>query len=120
MKHLKLKILFTNIRRIIMSILFINVGNFFNNKVKGIEKVEITCYDAGPTEPLITCYGLPAPEISIWNKIVDFLEENIFVLLVPIVLIIITIIFAAKKIKENRKIDEEVKRRMEEKNDKQD
>lgn len=119
MKKLKYKILFTNIRRIIMSFLFINVGMFFNNKVKGIDITEITCYEAGYIEDL-TCYGAPAPEISIWDKIVDFCQENVFILLVPLVLIMITIIFARKKIKENKKIKEEAKKRMEEKNDKQD
>ena len=97
MKKLKFKILITNIRRIIMSFLFINLGVLFRNKVSG---AVVTCYAPIPTKP----------EISIWDKIVDFCQENVFILLVPLVLIIITIIFATKRIKENKKTTEEGKR----------
>lgn len=119
MKNLRLKILLTNISRIVRSVIFINLSTI----VLGMNKIfgAIDINNLEPMEPL--CYAkqdviIPI-QLTIFDKIVYFLEENIFILLVPIVLIIITIIFATKKIKEYKKINEEVKRRMEEKNDKQ-
>ena len=111
MKNLNFKILLTNISRIIRSVIFINLSSIIlgMNKAFGID---INTIISGE----VSCYSLP---MNPTEKIIYFLKENIFVLLVPIVLIIITIIFATKKIRENKKINEEVKRRMEEKNDKQ-
>lgn len=113
MKNLKFKILLTNISRVVRSILFINLSNI----VLGMNKV-FGAIDPTPIKTIeeVSCYSI---QIDPKYRILNFLEENIFVLIVPIVLIIITIIFARRKIKE-KKITEEAQKRMEEKNDKQD
>ena len=112
MKNLNFKILLTNISRIIRSVIFINLSSIILGMNKIFGAIDINTIISGE----VSCYSLP---MNPTEKIIYFLKENIFVLLVPIVLIIITIIFATKKTKENKKINEEVKRRMEEKNDKQ-
>ena len=108
-KNLKLKILLTNIRRIIMSFLFVNLGTLFQNNVKAIIDIntvslnsQMTCYDSGP-------------QPTMWEKI-----EHVFILIVPITLIILLIIFISKKKKEEIELNKEVERRIKEKHEKQD
>lgn len=118
-ERLKLKIAFTNIRRIIMSFLFINLAGFFQKNVKGavdrnlINKIDmnsmvVTCYLAGPTEKVTP--------MSVLDKIINYCQENVFILLVPIALVILLILFIIKNIKRNK----ELQGKKEEKNDKQD
>ena len=98
MKKLKCKILLTNISRIIRSVILINLSSIILgiNKVFGIDINMIK-----ETPP--TCY---ADQYPMKDQMKYFLKENIFILLVPIVLIIITVIFVTKRIKGNRKIKE--------------
>lgn len=118
MKKLKLKILLTNMSRIVRSIFFINLSNIVLGMNKVFGAIDINTIKVGD----VSCYSA---EMTVKEQIRYFLQENIFILLVPIVLIVITIILAAKRIKENRKINEEAERRIEEnkkgiENDKQD
>lgn len=118
-KTVKLKILLTNIRRIIMSFLFVNLGTFFQNNVKAVgtlfqSNIDVSCYWAGPTTS-----NLSTP-ITTGEKIVNFFQEHVFILIVPIALIILLIIFIAKKKKEEIELNKEVERRIKEKHEKQD
>ena len=84
---LRTKIVLTNISRVIMSFLFINLNFSLTNKVLGtslkdIDPMEITCYEAGP------------------NKIVSpnaFTLKNVLIILVPIAIIIGVIILIVKR-----------------------
>ena len=53
-RFLKFKIAMTNISRVIMSFLFVNVGYLFRNNVLAIKAsdtigAEVTCYATGPS-----------------------------------------------------------------------
>lgn len=88
---LKTRILLTNISRVIMSFLFINLNFSLANKVLGVslnKSMEITCYGAGPSE------------ISSTNA---FTLKNVFIILVPVVIIIETIILIVKTKKNKSK-----------------
>lgn len=98
-KKLKLKIILTNIRRVIMSVLFVNLA-FMNKVFAGRQFVEFveqgpTCYDRGPepVEPVFTI-------------------KHVFIGLVPVVLVLGIVICIVKKHKNKSK--------KEENNDKQD
>lgn len=95
-KKLKLKIILTNIRRVIMSVLFVNLA--FMNKVfagRVFPDLGVTCYDRGPepVEPVFTI-------------------KHVFIGLVPVVLVLGIVICIVKKHKNKSK--------KEENNDKQD
>ena len=95
-KKLKLKIILTNIRRVIMSVLFVNLA--FMNKVfagRVFPDLGTTCYDRGPepVEPVFTI-------------------KHVFIGLVPVVLVLGIVICIVKKHKNKSK--------KEENNDKQD
>lgn len=87
---LKIRILLTNISRVIMSFLFINLNFSFLNKVYGVSlsdsSLEMTCYDAGP--------DVVEPEI--------FTVKNVLVVLVPIVIVVVAVILIMKKRKKNK------------------
>lgn len=73
---LNLKIIWTNFSRILMSFLFINVGNFFGNKAHA--SMELSCYITGPSEDV--------------NNASNFNVGNVFIIFVPIVIIAIAVI----------------------------
>ena len=86
-RFLKLKIIMTNISRVIMSFLFVNVGYLFRNTVLAIKAsdtfiAEPTCYDVGPSA---------SNSINL---------EKVFIIVVPIVLVIAVVSYII--IKENR------------------
>lgn len=90
---LKTRIVLTNISRVIMSFLFINLNFSLANKVfgvsiKDIEPTQITCYDAGPSEIVSTK---------------TFTLKNVLIILVPVAIIIGVIIFIVKKKKNKSK-----------------
>lgn len=104
---LKTKIILTNISRVIMSFLFINLNFSLANKVLGVSlndiSTQITCYDAGPSEIVstqITCYGADPSEIVSTNT---FTLKNVLIILVPVAIIIGSIILIAKKRKSKSK-----------------
>ena len=90
---MKLKILVTNISRVIMSLLFVNIEISFMDNVFAVSpssvSYEITCYDVAPPYE-------PKQELN-----------NILIFLVPIVIIIGVVIFIV--IKKNKKTKEEKK-----------
>lgn len=85
---LKLKIIITNISRIIMSFLFINLNFSLNNKALGasIKNMDVTCYDTFPAEQSET-----------------FTFKNVLIILVPVAIIIGTIILIVKRKKKKSK-----------------
>lgn len=90
---LKLKIIMTNISRIIMSFLFINLNFSLANKVLGatigdVTQLQITCYDTGPRETLSTN---------------TFTLKNVLIILVPAAIIIGVIILIVKRRKNKSK-----------------
>ena len=90
---LKLKIIMTNISRIIMSFLFINLNFSLANKVLGatigdVTQLQITCYGTGPRETLSTN---------------TFTLKNVLIILVPVAIIIGAIILIVKRRKNKSK-----------------
>ena len=90
---LKLRIIMTNISRIIMSFLFINLNFSLANKVLGatigdVTQLQITCYDTGPRETLSTN---------------TFTLKNVLIILVPAAIIIGVIILIVKRRKNKSK-----------------
>ena len=90
---LRLKIIITNISRIIMSFLFINLNFSLANKVfgvslKDIDSMQITCYDVGPSAIVSTN---------------TFTLKNVLIILVPVAIIIGVIILIVKKKKNKSK-----------------
>ena len=91
-RFLKFKIAMTNISRIIMSFLFVNVGYLFRNSVLAVEP---TCYDVGPSA---------SDSINL---------EKVFIIVVPIVLVIAVVSYIIiKKKKSKKKKEEENKEKM--------
>lgn len=70
--NLELKIIMTNISRVIMSFLFVNLGALFQNNVQAIQP---SCYMTGP---------------SVDEKVVSnsINLQKVFIIVVPIVLLI--------------------------------
>lgn len=95
---LKLKIIMTNISRIIMSFLFVNLGVLFQNNVQANVQVsmEPTCYVAGP---------------SVDEKVVSnsINLQKVFIIVVPIVLVIALVSFIIIKKKKSKKKEKENK-----------
>lgn len=91
---LKLKIITTNISRIIMSFLFVNLGSLFQNSVQA--SIEPTCYIAGP---------------SVDEKVVSTSVnlEKVFIIAVPIVLVIALVSFIIIKRKKSKKKEKDNK-----------
>lgn len=91
---LKLKIIMTNISRIIMSFLFVNLGSLFQNKVQA--SIEPTCYIAGP---------------SVDEKVVSnsINLQKVFIIAVPIVLVIALVSFIIIKRKKSKKKEKDNK-----------
>lgn len=90
---LKSKIIMTNISRVIMSFLFVNLGSLFQNSVQA--SVEPTCYIAGPTldEKVSSSFSL----------------EKVFIIAVPIVLVIALVSFIIIKRKKSKKKEKDNK-----------
>lgn len=91
---LKLKIIMTNISRIIMSFLFVNLGPLFQNNVQA--SIEPSCYIAGP---------------SVDEKVVSnsINLQKVFIIAVPIVLVIALVSFIIIKKKKSKKKEKENK-----------
>jgi len=84
---LKFKILFTNVSRVIMSFLFININFSFINKVFGIAikpPSAPTCYDLGPVK-----------------KVKWYETDKIFLLFIPTLLIVLLLSFLFDKAKKS-------------------
>lgn len=94
MKKIKFKIFMTNISRIIMSFLFVNLNWFLNTKVLKVSAAEdalvSTCYVAGPSSK--------SPTIG---------EQfsNIFIIVAPIIIILIIVLIIVHKHRKNKKKD---------------
>ena len=92
----------TNISRIIMSFLFINLSSLFQNNAQATntnvnEPIIITCYDAGPTntkEVLVDSMNL----------------EKVFIIAVPVVIVIALISLIIIKKKKSKKEKKDVKK----------
>ena len=88
---LKIRIIMTNISRIIMSFLFINLSSLFQNNAQATntnvnEPIIITCYDAG------------SPNTK--EALVDSMNlEKVFIIAVPVVIVIalVSLIIIKKK-----------------------
>lgn len=91
---LKLKIIMTNISRIIMSFLFVNLGSVFQNSVHA--SIDPTCYIAGPTD------GAKVNSTSVSL-------EKVFIIAVPIVLVIALVSFIIIKRKKSKKKEKDNK-----------
>lgn len=90
---LKTRIVLTNVSRVIMSFLFINLNFSLANKVFGvslnnIDSLQITCYDAGPSEIVSTN---------------TFTLKNVLIILVPVAIIIGAIILIVNRKKNKSK-----------------
>ncbi|MDO4382407.1 MAG: hypothetical protein Q4C39_05050 [Clostridia bacterium] len=87
-QFLKFRIIMTNISRIIMSFLFVNLSFSLANRVLGFEPINkeiiATCYAAGPDEKTFTL-------------------NNVLIILVPVAIIIGVVIFIIKKKKNKTK-----------------
>lgn len=108
---LKFKILITNISRIIMSFLFVNLRFSFDNKVLGVSLTDMlegaTCYAVGPVSDKtaeivqdsnvdLTCY-VAGPASDRPAKIICCI-----IILVPVVIALATIIHVIKKKKKKK------------------
>lgn len=111
---LKFKILITNISRIIMSFLFVNLRFSFDNKVFGFNVINLdkvmqdaTCYFVGPVSDKtaeivqdsnvdLTCY-VAGPASDRPAKIICCI-----IILVPVVIALATIIHVIKKKKKKK------------------
>lgn len=98
----KIRIIMTNISRIIMSFLFINLSSLFQNNAQATntnvnEPIIITCYDAGPPntkEALVDSMNL----------------EKVFIIAVPVVIVIALISLIIIKKKKSKKEKKDVKK----------
>lgn len=99
---LKIRIIMTNISRIIMSFLFINLSSLFQNNAKATntnvnEPIIITCYDAGPQNTK--------------ESLVDSMNlEKVFIIAVPVVIVIALISLIIIKKKKSKKEKKDVKK----------
>ena len=91
---LKLRIIMTNISRIIMSFLFINLNFSLANKVSG------TYIGEAEEMPRITCYAPGPRETPSTNT---FTLKNVLIILVPVAIIIGVIILIVKRRKNKSK-----------------
>lgn len=93
-KFLKPKIIMTNISRVIMSFLFVNMGYLFQNSVQGVQGAKMpepSCYLVGsPIEPKVNL-------------------EKVFIIAIPIVLVIALVLFIIVKKKKSKKNKEKGK-----------
>lgn len=81
---LKIRILLTNISRVIMSFLFIDLNLSYINRVFGVSTTDIS--------PQITCYEVIPIKTS--NTLT---LKNVLIILVPVVIVIGAIILIVKK-----------------------
>lgn len=97
---LKIRIIMTNISRIIMSFLFINLSSLFQNNAQATnvnEPIIITCYVAGPTNTK--------------EALVDSMDlEKVFIIAVPVVIVIALVSLIIIKKKKSKKEKEDVKK----------
>ncbi len=104
---LKLKILLTNISRVIMSFLFINLNFSYINKVFGVSvsdmSTQMTCYDTSPmiqTENTLTL-------------------KNILIILVPVIIVVVAVVLIVKN-KKSKSKEKKEESKEEKKDDKKD
>ena len=102
-RFLKLKIAMTNISRIIMSFLFVNLGYLFRNTVLAIKASDTTVIN----EP--TCYST-APYATAPSASNSINLEKVFIIVVPIVLVIAVVSYIIIKKKKSKKKKEEENR----------
>lgn len=88
---LKFKIIITNISRVIMSFLFVNLSSLFPNSYASQSHMEITCYAP-----------LPPDERSYFASIN---LAKVFIIAVPIVLVIALVSFIIIEMKKNKEKD---------------
>lgn len=88
---LKIRIVLTNISRVIMSFLFINLNFSYINRVLGVSITDIS--------PQITCYDV-GPSIETSNTLT---LKNVLIILVPVVIVIGAVILIVKKKKSKSK-----------------
>ncbi len=95
-KKTNMKIIWTTIRRVIMSVLFVNLS--FGSKVlatnglpaiKGLPTEQITCYAVGPRQTA---------------GVMNF--KNVFIIFVPVALIVGIVVYMVKKHKNKSKKEE--------------
>ncbi len=106
MKNVKLKVVLTNISRIITSFLFINLGSLIHSKYVNAAsaRMEPSCYLVGPTD---SHYNNSVSEAG--KQIIG--TDNVFIILVPIAIIVIIVgivIYKCKKNKKKEKAKEEI------------
>ena len=99
---LKIRIFLTNVSRVIMGLLFVNLKFSYSNKVFGTSLDSNDVINSGMNfiteRPQPTCYmDTVAPNVAI---------KNIFVIFVPLAIIIGFIILIIKKKKNKHKEDE--------------
>lgn len=90
---LKTRIVLTNISRVIISFLFINLNFSLADKVFGVSLKDIDSIQT-------TCYGVEASEIVSTNT---FTLKNVLIILVPVAIIIGIIILIVRKKKNKSK-----------------
>lgn len=99
---LKIRIIMTNISRIIMSFLFINLSSLFQNNAQATntnvnEPIIITCYYTGPQ--------------STKETLVDSMNlEKVFIIAVPVVIVIVLVSLIIIKKKKSKKEKKDVKK----------
>ena len=99
-RFLKFKIAMTNISRVIMSFLFVNVGYLFQNSVQAVNNQYRT---PTPTELI----GEEIPDLSCYIAGPPRFELKVFIIAVPIVLAIALVLFIIVKKKKSKKKKEE-------------
>jgi hypothetical protein len=95
---LKIKILLTNISRIIMSFLFINLNFSFLNKA--FADIDPTNATLSSTFTQVDCYSA-ATQKSVGDVVLEY--KSVFIILVPIAIIVGIVIIKCKKYKKNSK-----------------
>lgn len=107
---LKIRIIMTNISRIIMSFLFINLSSLFQNNAQATntnvnEPIIITCYVAGPQN---TKENFVDPRKL---ELIDSMNlEKVFIIAVPVVIVIALISLIIIKKKKSKKEKKDVKK----------
>mgnify|MGYP003371481051 CR=1 FL=1 len=102
MKNLKFKIAMTNISRVIISFLFVNLSSLFQNSVQALDANSDVHIPQGPVEPM--CY------YAAYNAPQEVTFEKVFIIAVPIVLVIAGVSFLIIKRKKAKKNKVETKK----------
>ncbi len=103
MKNLKFKIAMTNISRVIISFLFVNLSSLFQNSVQALDANSDVHIQQGLVAPEVMCYGA-------YNAPQQVTFEKVFIIAVPIVLVIAGVSFLIIKRKKAKKNKVETKK----------